>query len=146
MKQNDTLRNHIVHIVSKIYIFCNILEMKLTLHCCMDYTTMILLARAVTLRNQSHYSGTSENGLPLLRKLPQCGQESAVPNCIALYYSCYKETSILRTLLQGPAVSLFQRFHCNCSSVERSGVLNINISCQHGCAHSKKNVRIVFKS
>ena len=58
------------------------------------------------------YSGTSENGLPLLWKPPQCGQESTVPNCIALYYSCYKETSILRTLLQGPAVSLFQRFHC----------------------------------
>ena len=65
------------------------------------------------------YSGTSENRLPLLRKPPQCGQGSAVPNCIALYYSCYKETSVLikdtseiRTLLQGPAVSLFQRFHC----------------------------------
>ena len=43
------------------------------------------------------YSGTSENELPLLRKPPQCGQESTVPNCIALYYSCYKETSVLRT-------------------------------------------------
>ena len=43
------------------------------------------------------YSGTSENGLSLLRKPPQCGQESAAPNCIALYYSCYKETSVLRT-------------------------------------------------
>ena len=45
----------------------------------------------------TEYSGTSENGLPLLGKPPQCGQESAVPNCIALYYSCYKETSVLRT-------------------------------------------------
>ena len=26
------------------------------------------------------YSGTSDNGLPLLRKPPQCGQEAAVPN------------------------------------------------------------------
>ena len=60
------------------------------------------------------YSGTSENGLPLLRKPPQCGQGSAVPNCIALYYSCYKETSEIRTLLQGPAASLFQRLHCIC--------------------------------
>ena len=32
------------------------------------------------------YSGTSENGLPLLRKPPQCGQESMVPN-YSLYYS-----------------------------------------------------------
>ena len=32
------------------------------------------------------YSGTSKNGLPLLRKPPQCGQESAVPN-YSLYYS-----------------------------------------------------------
>ena len=32
------------------------------------------------------YSETSENGLPLLRKPPQCGQESAVPN-YSLYYS-----------------------------------------------------------
>jgi len=44
-----------------------------------------------------HYSGTSENGLPLLRKPPQYGQDSVVPNCIALYYSCFKETSVLRT-------------------------------------------------
>ena len=29
---------------------------------------------------------TSENGVPLLRKPPQCGQESAVPN-YSLYYS-----------------------------------------------------------
>ena len=43
------------------------------------------------------YSRTSENGLPLLWKPPQCGQESVVLNCIALYYSCYKETSVLRT-------------------------------------------------
>ena len=45
----------------------------------------------------TNYSGTSENGLPLLQKPPQCGQVSAVPNCIALYYSCYKENSVLRT-------------------------------------------------
>ena len=43
------------------------------------------------------YSGTPENGLPLLRKPPQCGQESAVPN-YSLYYSVqYQETSVLRT-------------------------------------------------
>ena len=46
---------------------------------------------------QIYYSGTSENGLPLLQKPSQCGQDSTVPNCIALYYSCYKETSVLRT-------------------------------------------------
>ena len=63
------------------------------------------------------YSGTSENGLPLLQKPPQCGQDSAVLNCIALYYSCYKETSVLRTppkyghFCKVPTVSLFQRFH-----------------------------------
>ena len=34
----------------------------------------------------AYYSGTSENGLPLLQKPPQCGQESAVPN-YSLYYS-----------------------------------------------------------
>ena len=43
------------------------------------------------------YSGTSENGLPLLQKPPQCGQQSAVPN-YSLYYSiCTKEISVLRT-------------------------------------------------
>ena len=43
------------------------------------------------------HSGTSKNGLPLLQKPLQCRQESTVPNCIALYYNCYKETSVLRT-------------------------------------------------
>ena len=48
----------------------------------------------------SNYSGTSENGLPLLQKPPQCGQESAVPN-YSLYYSVQyhlhiAETSLLR--------------------------------------------------
>ena len=43
------------------------------------------------------YGGTSENGLPLLRNPPQCGQESTVPN-YSLYYSVqYQETSVLRT-------------------------------------------------
>jgi len=46
------------------------------------------------------HSGTSKNGLPLLQKPLQCRQESAVPNCIALYYNCYKETSVLRTPLK----------------------------------------------
>ena len=43
------------------------------------------------------YSGTSENGLPLLRKPPQCGQESAVPNYSLCYSICTNETSVLRT-------------------------------------------------
>ena len=36
----------------------------------------------------TNYSGTSENGLPLLRKPPQCGQESAVPNYSPYYSIC----------------------------------------------------------
>ena len=43
------------------------------------------------------YSGTSENGLFLLWKPPQCGQESAVPNYIIYVH---KETSLLRTPLK----------------------------------------------
>jgi len=35
---------------------------------------------------KAFYSGTSKNGLPLLRKPPQSGQESAVQN-YSLYYS-----------------------------------------------------------
>ena len=34
------------------------------------------------------YSGTSENRLSLLRKPPQCGQESAVPNYSLCYSVC----------------------------------------------------------
>ena len=40
----------------------------------------------VFVEKNNKYSGTSENGLPLLRKPPQCGQESTVPN-YSLYFS-----------------------------------------------------------
>ena len=56
-----------------------------------------LLLESPNSKLKTFYSGTSKNGLPLLRKPPQCRQESVVPNCIALHYSCYKETSVLRT-------------------------------------------------
>ena len=71
---------------------------------CIVVTTVIVIR--ITM-----YSGTSENGLPLLRKPPQCVQESAVPNYSLSIVYVHKETSVLRTL-QGPAVSLFLRFHC----------------------------------
>ena len=46
------------------------------------------------------YSGTSENGLLLLWKPPQCGQESAVPNFPYTIVYVHKETSVLRTPLK----------------------------------------------
>ena len=44
------------------------------------------------------YSGISDNGLPLLQKPPQCGQEAAVPNH-SLYLTVHSNLRIAETSL-----------------------------------------------